>query len=262
MKIDPARTLYLCCPLCASTELLPIRVADCSGHPLYHPDTPPTIQWKQCTACGHVFTEGYFSDKALDLLFSKTNEKQQLGFDLEKQRHVSARMIERVLPFQSGGDWLDVGFGNGSLLFTATEFGFTPVGLDLRKDNVSQLSNIGVEAHCVDISELKQESRYSVISLCDVLEHMPFPAKGLTAAHRLLKSGGVLFLSMPNMDSILWGALNNSNSNPYWGELEHYHNFGRKRLYQLLEEFNFEPVRFGISERYRVCMEVVAIKVG
>lgn len=65
---------------------------------------------------------------------------------------------------------------------------------------------------------------------------------------------------MPNSESMLWRALDQTKTNPYWGELEHYHNFSRTRLYQLLEETGFEPVIYGISERYRACMEVIARK--
>jgi predicted SAM-dependent methyltransferase len=78
--------------------------------------------------------------------------------------------------------------------------------------------------------------------------------------HALLKKDGILFLSMPNADAVAWHFLNSQNANPYWGELEHYHNFGRVRLYQLLEENGFEPLRYGISSRYKVCMEIVARK--
>jgi len=102
--------------------------------------------------------------------------------------------------------------------------------------------------------------RYSVISMADVLEHMPYPKAGLKAAHRLLRPGGVLFVSMPNMDSMVWRALDASGSNPYWGEIEHYHNFTRQRLYALLDEHGFSPVHYDISERYRCCMEVIAEK--
>ena len=59
-----------------------------------------------------------------------------VGYQIEEQRYISARIIEKVLPFKSDGIWLDVGFGNGSLLFTADEFGFEPIGVDLRKDGV------------------------------------------------------------------------------------------------------------------------------
>ena len=259
--LDPARIHYTECPLCASSDFSPLWRADCSGHPLYKPSIPKLMQWMRCSACEHVFTDGYYTPEALDIIFSDTNANQLVGADYERQRPIAARMIEKVLPFAADGAWLDVGFGNAALLFTAQEFGFDPVGLDLRAANVDTLKKTGVTAHCRDIVDLDQDEHYAVISMADVLEHMPYPVEGLSAAHRLLKPGGVLLASMPNMDSMLWRLMNASNSNPYWGELEHYHNFGRRSLYRLLQENGFRPVRYGISERYRVCMEVVAVKV-
>ena len=218
------------------------------------------MRWRDCLDCQHVFIEGYFSEQACQLIFSKTHDNQRVGFNLETNRVVSARMIDRVLPFASGGAWLDIGFGNGSLLITAQEYGFKPIGVDLRADNVALMNTLGVQAHCQDMAQLKLDEECSVISMMDVLEHMPFPGLGLTDAYRLLRQDGVLFLSMPNSDNLLWRLMTEQNVNPYMGELEHFHNFSRSRLYQLLMEHGFAPVRYGVSERYRVCMEVVAVK--
>ncbi len=251
---------YPACPLCAGQVLAEHKIADCSRHPLYKPALSPSIRWLRCQGCGHVFRDGYYTDAACEIVFAETNANQQVGHDMEGQRLVSARMIEKVLPFQSSGDWLDVGFGNGSLLFTAQEYGFTPVGLDLRAANVESLSRFGVEAYCENIEAFGFNDRFSVISMADVVEHVPYPIACLQAAQRMLKDGGVLFLSMPNSDSMIWRVLDALNQNPYWGELEHYHNFGRSRLYALLQQCGFEPVRYGVSERYRACMEVVSIK--
>ncbi len=54
--------------------------------------------------------------------------------------------------------------------------------------------------------------------------------------------------------------MSQQNLNPYLGEIEHYHNFSRTRLFELLEECGFGIVKYGISERYRVCMEIIASK--
>lgn len=62
------------------------------------------------------------------------------------------------------------------------------------------------------------------------------------------------------MESMVWQAKDRQRANPYWAEIEHYHNFGRRRLYALLSEMGFEPVRDGISERYRAGMEVITRK--
>src|ERR1700730_13703978 len=89
---------------------------------------------------------------------------------------------------------------------TALRSSSVPVGLDLRKDNVHALKQLGYEANMV------------------------------------------------------WRLLHANRVNPYWAEIEHYHNFSRKRLYALLQEHGFEAVEYHVSERYRVCMEVIAIK--
>lgn len=256
------RTLFGKCPLCECPALADSVTGDCSGHPLYHSSLSNVIRWKQCTSCAHVFTEGYYTDEACRLIFSKTHEPQQTGFDLEQQRSTSSRIVDKVLPYASSGTWMDVGFGNGSLLFTAQEYGFAPLGLDLRADNVKVMTSLGIESYCKDISELFLQSRCSVISMADVVEHVPYPKDTLRAAHKLLSDAGVLFISMPNIESMVWKALDRQMANPYWAEIEHYHNFSRSRLYRLLREVGFEPVRYGISERYRACMEVIAKKFG
>ena len=99
-----------------------------------------------------------------------------------------------------------------------------------------------------------------MISLADVLEHVPFPKDFLRHAHELLADDGVLFVSMPNADALVWKTLERAGTNPYFGELEHLHNFGRKRLTALLEECGFSVVSYGISERYLMCMELIVTK--
>lgn len=258
--LENARIAYKTCPLCDAAQIEKLRHADCSKHPLYNRILPSQMLWMHCTLCAHIFTDGYFTDEAARIIFSKTNEHQIAGYDMERQRPISARMIDKVLPYVHEGDWLDVGFGNASLLFTAHEYGFIPVGIDLREDNVRILKGKDIEAYCTDLRTLDHAGRYSVISMADVLEHVPFPKECLASVYRLLREEGIVFISMPNSDSPLWESLSRADINPYWGEIEHYHNFGRQRLYSLLDECGFEPLRYGISERYRACMEVIARK--
>ncbi|WP_231848965.1 class I SAM-dependent methyltransferase [Paramagnetospirillum magneticum] len=255
-----ARIPYTACPLCASGDFAALGYADCTHHPLYQDILPAQMVWCRCNACAHVFTDGYFTEAAARVIFSKTNESQAVGHDAEGQRRVSARIVERVARHVSGGDWLDVGFGNGSLLFTAQEFGFGPVGTDLRSDGVAALAALGYEAYCQPLEQLDMPGRFAVISMADVLEHMPYPRTALDKARSLLRPDGAIFVSMPNMSSMVWRLLDQQMLNPYWPEIEHYHNFSRERLYALLEDHGFTPVNFAVSERYRVCMEVIAIR--
>lgn len=258
-RVSPERVRYDACPLCGSSQFRHEVTGGCANHHSYDPRLSPQIRWMRCADCTHSFAEGYYTDAALEVLFSKTQDNQTVGAGLEQNREVSARMIEKVLPYRQDGVWLDVGCGNGSLLFTAAEFGFDPVGLDLRPQTVAGMNALGVECHQQDITAFQYNRPISVVSMADVLEHTHYPKACLEATHSLMEPGGVLFVSMPNADSMLWNIATQQNSNPYWGELEHYHNFGRTRLYDVLQETGFTPVRYGISERYRMCMEVIAL---
>ena len=140
-----------------------------------------------------------------------------------------------------GGRWLDVGFGSGALLTTAEEFGY--------------------DVHATDF-EAFDGGPFDVVSLADVLEHLPFPRRALAHAATLMRAGALLLLSMPNADAYIWRAMTNAGANPYWAEIEHYHNFGRKRLYALLAETGFAPVHYSVSLRYKACMQVIARKTG
>jgi 2-polyprenyl-3-methyl-5-hydroxy-6-metoxy-1,4-benzoquinol methylase len=254
------RIIYPVCPLCDSKEIGLYKIADCSGHFLYDIRLSKKILWQQCNQCRHIFTEGYYTEEASNIIFSQVNIAQETGAYAEQQRLISSRMVEKALPYQSSGIWLDIGFGNGSLLFTAREYGFVPIGTDLRVDNVNKMNAMGIEAYCRNIEDLHLLEQCAVISMADVLEHVPYPKAMLKTAQELLKPGGVLLLSMPNSENVVWQLLDEANENPYWKEMEHYHNFSRTRLYALLAEFGFTSKCYGISERYRLCMEVIAQK--
>ena len=216
-----------------------------------------------------MFAEGYFNHVAEALLFGATPAGQAPGEDVERQRALWSGVVERitarlgVVPGRAGAApprWLDVGFGNGSLVFTAAEWGYRPLGLDLRASSVAALQALGFEARCCGIMEIEEASAFQVVSLADVLEHLAFPRPALERAFTLLAPRGLLFISTPNTDSAVWRALDAQQSNPYWGELEHYHCFSRTRLYALLEECGFEPLHYDVSARYRCGMDVIARK--
>ena len=64
----------------------------------------------------------------------------------------------------------------------------------------------GLNVHCGTIKDFpgEQES-FSVITMWDYLEHSTDPVGDLKACCRLLKKGGVIVLSTPNVDS--WSFL-------------------------------------------------------
>jgi SAM-dependent methyltransferase len=226
------------------------------------------MTWVRCNGCEHVFTDSFYTEAGLNELFRQANAGQLAGGDIEKQRLLWAPIVQRVLnalpgsaaPFDTHLTWLDVGCGNGGLVFTAEEFGFIATGLDLRGEAVRRLSELGYQAQYGEIFGMQAENPFSVISLADVLEHTPYPVATLERAYEMLDTRGVLFLSCPNRESSSWREMDRKNVNPYWHEIEHYHNFSRKSLMSLLKKCNFLPVNYSVSQRYISCMEIIAVK--
>ena len=186
--MDNARTLYNQCPICDSENISLELSSNCSNHALYNPQLPEIINWMRCKQCNHSFTDGYFTDEALSILFSNTHSYQvATAENVESQRYVAARMIDNISSIlgSQSGKWLDLGFGDGSLLITAKEYGFHPVGIDLRSSTVDGINKMGIEAHCLDFHDFEAPEEISVLSMADVLEHIPYPRKTLSHAHKL-----------------------------------------------------------------------------
>jgi SAM-dependent methyltransferase len=263
--MENERILYERCPLCESPDIRESYKADCRAHDLWREPLEPFIIWMECGDCGHFFSNGYFTDEALGILFGRTNTIQIVGVDVERNRLISAKMIQRVIERIGLPDdrlWLDVGFGNGSLLMTAYEFGFNVFGIDLRKQNVDDLVNIGIPAYYGTLGSAIRDDTFdrkpTVISMADVVEHEPFPIESLRSARELIDDSGVLLISMPAAGAPLWQYWNAIGNNPYSIEIEHYHKFTRDRLYQVLDQVGFKPVHYAVAERYRCGMEILA----
>lgn len=255
-----ARIAYSFCPLCYQDEMTPVGQSICTKHPLYKAQLPPTINWCLCPNCKHVFADGFFNEEAYGMLYPKTPPAELAGYDVERQRLHTAKIVQRVARLAEAGIWLDVGFGNGSLLFSAEEWGYRGVGLDIRGDNVKAMQELGCEAHELCIEQYDPGEQCSVVSMVNLLQHVPFPGSAIEHAARLLKPKGVLFIVAPNMDSTVWRMLDKQRMNPFWTDLEIYHHFTRKRLYALLMDHGLVPVEYNVSERYRASMEIMAVK--
>jgi hypothetical protein len=145
---------------------------------------------------------------------------------------------------------------------TAREFGFDVFGVDLRRQNVEDIRNFGIPAYHGTLKSMIEdvafESNPTVISMADIVEHEPFPREVLTCARKLISKDGMLLISMPNAGALLWNYLTIINLNPYWHEIEHYHNFTREKLYSELQKAGFKPFHYIVSERYRCGMEILA----
>jgi len=231
------------CPLCESKRLFAII----------------DLRWRQCVDCDHVFTHEYMDIDELKQIIN--NKDVDLLNNIQHQRHVWGPVVERIHGYVSPPNtWIDVGCGVGRLVAVASEFGYDVLGIDIREKYIAGLKQHGYNAMLGEIKDYKN-NLVSIISMCDVLEHLPFPKQTLETANLIMIDGGILMISTPNMDSLPWVMYDYKGTNPYWQEVEHFHNFTRTRLYSLLRTCGFEPVMFAINSRFRFGMDIIARRI-
>jgi SAM-dependent methyltransferase len=253
------------CPLCGNDSASVIGDHSCEGHPLWKPPLPRTLRWQRCDACAHVYTTGFWTDEALRVIFSNSNDYQLPGAVTDQQRFLWAPVVQTVIGLRGGmkqmrdtqSRWLDVGFGNGSLLLTAQELGFLAEGLDARALAVEKLGSLGMVARAGSLADLDADSLYDVISLCDVLEHVAYPIPAVSRVARALRAGGMCLVSCPDIESSSWKSTDRAGTNGYWGELEHHHNFSAHSLRALFANAGMELVHRDVSNRYKSSMQLI-----
>ena len=270
-RVSALQTAYSNCPLCESTSVT-LGFANCSTHGLWHEPLPPTIEWRRCTSCGHVHSKHYWTEAGLTEV--RRDEVHEAGkqscASLEVRRTAWAPVVARaagllggyraLLNRESRPLWVDVGSGDGSLIMTAADSGFAAVGLETRAAAAAQSQSLGCTTLQHDFVPLKFEVTPEVVSLMDVLEQIPHPLEALRKAAEVLRPGAVLVVSTADMSSSSWQAMETEKSNPYWTDLERYHNFSRDRLLLLLRDSGFEIADFAIAGRARAQMEIYAVR--
>ena len=257
------------CPLCATPGEF-LREAACQTHPLWHAPLPTSLTWRRCPGCGHVFTGHVWTPAGLAELFRQANPGQlaSLAAQHDTLRAQWAPVVERVTRLRGGmaallgaGEavrWLDVGCGDGALLMTAADLGYAVQGIDARPETAARIAALGYPVQAADFLAWSPPAPFHVVSLMDVLEHLPDPRTALQRVRGWLAADGVLVLSLPDAGSSSWRLLDQAGLNPYWAEIEHHHNFTRERLIRLLADCGFAVADFAIPQRYRAQMELYA----
>jgi SAM-dependent methyltransferase len=155
-----------------------------------------------CLDFARLYNDSYYrgqgADPAVDYLFELEHPNQTIrryewrGIEL---------LVEHFVSDMGGIRWLDYGCGNGSLVRYLRERNIDAVGFEE--------GAIAARAYAEGIpiltpAELEGEAgRCSVVTLIEVIEHVPDPMPVLRGIRRLLKPGGLLFLTTGNSASHL-----------------------------------------------------------
>jgi 2-polyprenyl-3-methyl-5-hydroxy-6-metoxy-1,4-benzoquinol methylase len=128
---------------------------------------------------------------------------------IEKMDRLYSKIIADHFPPDKNASILDVGCGMGFLLLSLKNAGYTSLsGVDTDEQQVRSCKEKDLNVSLVQdsISYLNNNSsKYDIITLFDVLEHIPSPQQisFARAINNALKPGGRLILTVPNANSVL-----------------------------------------------------------
>lgn len=249
------------CPLCDSTETPEFWIGHTQGHPGYVPWLD-TLHWHLCQNCHHVFRR-----ERLTELGEIELSQRPMAFERNQDtlRDEWGDVLSWILSICKGlpGEVLDIGFGDGSFMGAAGEFGLAFQGIDFCPENVKRFQSTlpnGVK-ECVRVGSYKDlnvPNRWPFVAICDIIEHVQSPKDLLSTCHTILRPRGLLLVSTPNLTSLPWKLMDSKKENPYWAELEHHHCFSSARLLMLLDEMGFTPISLRLNKRYKCGIDVLA----
>ncbi|MGE9033423.1 class I SAM-dependent methyltransferase [Leptospira interrogans] len=208
----------------------------------------------QCSNCSHVFStyeqeehyEGYWDD----------DSSYDLGWWDNAHREIYQDFINKFLIAPSG-KILDVGCGLGFFVkriidqkpnWEAIGYEISEKAVQFAKDK-NGLKN--VFSGIVQNSGIKKGS-LDIITLWDVIEHIPKPHSLLEYLHSLLKPGGILFLQTPNFPIQLFKAklkvmLKGMRTDGHYLEAkDHINDYTEKTMKMLAKQTGFQNCKFTI----------------
>jgi SAM-dependent methyltransferase len=151
----------------------------------------------QCCRCGFLFINPRPVPGELLELYRKHIAYFRDDYEpLSLEMPVLTRVLDDIRRFVSSGSILEVGCGRGELLELAQRAGFQVFGCDLQR---SPSLDPSIPVHLGDMDSCGfPPNSFDFIVMRNTLEHLFDPGKELQLCSRLLKTGGFLYLKVPN----------------------------------------------------------------
>lgn len=203
-----------------------------------------------CNQCGFVYADPRpQSAEVLDIyeavqdpLYVEEREGRVLTFE----HHL--RPMERFTGPANGRRLLDVGAHTGVFVDIATRHGWDAWGVEPSTWAVEQARAQGLQMHLGTLENADfPAGHFSVVTMWDVIEHVPDPFSTLQAAWRALEPGGLLVVHTMDIDSLFSRLM--GRRWPWYMEM-HLFYFSRHTLVAMLNKAGFRVRWMGAQGRY------------
>lgn len=201
----------------------------------------------RCTTCGTIRQDPRPSPEDLQAYYPESYSPYELMIDEERRpwtrwqrRYGMWKRLRLIGRYQRPGRLLDVGAGTGIFLAEARRAGWDVTGVEPSPAAIQRAA--GRLASAITPGRFDQiespPSTFDVITLWNVLEHLEQPLDDLKRAARLLRPGGLLVLSVPNLGA--WEAKVFGRDWIGWDVPRHLYLFPGRVLAAMLSTAGFE----------------------
>jgi SAM-dependent methyltransferase len=233
----------ICGPQAAGEELYPANLDPEAFTPAVFSARrlPDRMHYRmvRCRQCGLVRSDPVLGAAALAELYRDSSF--DYGEELEGLRATYGAALDRAAGYLSSRHGLlDVGCGSGFVLEVAKEHGWTDVrGVEPSGDAIAKAAPGIAPLIVQDMMRegLFEDGSLSLVTLFQVLDHMPDPAGLLRDCRRILRPGGVILAFNHNVTA--WSARVLGERSPII-DVEHTFLYSPQTMRRLFSEAGFE----------------------
>lgn len=202
----------------------------------------------QCRNCGLVYVNPRLNSEQLHLHYnSNQSSRIQYYLDVEAadQRTFGEilDLVDQLLPQR--GALLDIGPNIGTCLTVARDRGWEVCGVEINSEAAEYCRTqraLNVISGTFN-SYMFPANSFDVILMGDVIEHLPDPLDTMHAVYTILRPGGIVVISTPNIATFAGRMLQIKPQ-------EHLYYFSPQTMTELLQKVGLDVLRIESLDRY------------
>ena len=200
------------------------------------------FSFHRCLECSHIYTSPRINSRLQIQIGHETDYADENDRFLRIQKFYAPFICQLVRSRAPGPRLLDIGFGWGYLMELSKSYGFSVYGIDTSPSQVKRLhSNFGKRVHqaAIGIDKIPWDS-FDVVVMTHILEHLADPAAVLKEILEIMNPGGILYITVPDMDSVQFRIFGKNYD--FINPLAHLQYFGEESLTRLLLDCGFQEL--------------------
>jgi 2-polyprenyl-3-methyl-5-hydroxy-6-metoxy-1,4-benzoquinol methylase len=223
-----------------------------ASHPLFIKNNG---RYCHCPSCDHIYLSNPLKQESLIEFYAgyPTSSLDWHRNESEFYKRIYNTGLDLIGGLDSASDVLDIGCSSGYFLKIASERGYDIHGLEPNKLEASYAVEQGLNIVGRTIDDLPDNSKFSLITLWDVLEHIHDPILYLKRLKSHLSLSGLVFVQVPTSDSLAARVLREV-CNMFDG-IEHLTLFSARSL-----DIAFEKAGYALVNRQSVISESHALR--